>query len=231
MKKFLLLSALALGMATAQADDFSNYFKVSMDGKEIENGSTVYVSGDYLDFDTAHEFGVYYAGHIHVTNVQPEFRPVYAELAYVNPTKSVMSSNPDFWGTMQLCFQGGHDNPGSCLGGNDYYAGFGTFNVPGSDKDTFVWLVDLNAADGEAEVTSRFTMVACNGDATKDYEEIDGADFSINVVFSMKDNFVEGIMADDTKAEYYTLQGVRVANPDKGIYIVKQGSKVTKRVF
>lgn len=40
---------------------------------------------------------------------------------------------------------------------------------------------------------------------------------------------VEGIAVDENApVEYYNLQGVRVANPDKGIYIVKQGNKVTK---
>lgn len=44
---------------------------------------------------------------------------------------------------------------------------------------------------------------------------------------------INDIVADDTvsdgPAEYYNLQGVRVVNPDGGIYIVRQGSKVTKR--
>lgn len=43
---------------------------------------------------------------------------------------------------------------------------------------------------------------------------------------------VEGI-ADDANApvEYYNLQGVRVANPSEGIFIVKKGSKATKQIF
>ena len=31
--------------------------------------------------------------------------------------------------------------------------------------------------------------------------------------------------------EFFNLQGVRVANPEKGIYIVKQGNKVSKKIF
>ncbi len=43
---------------------------------------------------------------------------------------------------------------------------------------------------------------------------------------------VAGIEADDNApVEYYNLQGVRVATPEKGIYIVKQGNKVEKRVI
>lgn len=31
--------------------------------------------------------------------------------------------------------------------------------------------------------------------------------------------------------EYYNLQGIRVANPENGLYIVKQGNKVSKRII
>ncbi len=44
---------------------------------------------------------------------------------------------------------------------------------------------------------------------------------------------VEEIEAVDENApvEYYNLQGIRVANPENGIYIVKQGKKVSKHIF
>ncbi|MCD8387996.1 MAG: hypothetical protein LUD17_14110 [Bacteroidales bacterium] len=40
-------------------------------------------------------------------------------------------------------------------------------------------------------------------------------------------------IANDAEAtpEYYTIQGIRVAQPTQGVYIVKQGSKVTKQVI
>ncbi|MBQ9073328.1 MAG: hypothetical protein IJY30_02540 [Muribaculaceae bacterium] len=43
---------------------------------------------------------------------------------------------------------------------------------------------------------------------------------------------VEGIIADEVNApaEYYNLQGVKVANPENGLYIVKRGNKATKEV-
>ena len=37
--------------------------------------------------------------------------------------------------------------------------------------------------------------------------------------------------ADDSTVEYFNLQGIKVVNPEKGIYIVKQGNKATKMVF
>ncbi|MDE6383161.1 MAG: hypothetical protein K2K79_02275 [Paramuribaculum sp.] len=39
---------------------------------------------------------------------------------------------------------------------------------------------------------------------------------------------IAGDSSCDTPAEYYNLQGIRVSNPGHGIYIVRQGSKVTK---
>lgn len=36
---------------------------------------------------------------------------------------------------------------------------------------------------------------------------------------------------ENAPVEYYNLQGLRVANPEKGIYIVRQGNKVSKRVI
>ncbi|MBQ7941916.1 MAG: hypothetical protein IJ328_05865 [Muribaculaceae bacterium] len=43
---------------------------------------------------------------------------------------------------------------------------------------------------------------------------------------------IDGINADaNAPVEYYNLQGVKVENPEKGIFIKKQGSKTTKVVF
>ena len=40
---------------------------------------------------------------------------------------------------------------------------------------------------------------------------------------------IDVIDADvDTPAEYYNLQGIRVANPGPGLYIVRQGGKTSK---
>ena len=43
---------------------------------------------------------------------------------------------------------------------------------------------------------------------------------------------VDGIQADDNAtAVYYNLQGVKVANPENGLYIVKRGNKVAKELI
>ncbi len=55
------------------------------------------------------------------------------------------------------------------------------------------------------------------------------ADFKLELV---EESSVEGIEAVGSEApEYYNLQGVRVVNPSEGIYIVREGNKVTKKVI
>lgn len=42
---------------------------------------------------------------------------------------------------------------------------------------------------------------------------------------------IEEIAADNAAVEYYNLQGVKVANPENGIFVKKQGAKATKVVL
>ena len=42
---------------------------------------------------------------------------------------------------------------------------------------------------------------------------------------------IDDILADGDEVEYYNLQGVRVMNPEKGIYIKRQGGKTSKVVL
>lgn len=56
------------------------------------------------------------------------------------------------------------------------------------------------------------------------------ADFKLEVLTGTE--AVEGIEATENAApEYYNLQGVRVANPTEGIYVVREGNKVSKKVI
>ena len=42
---------------------------------------------------------------------------------------------------------------------------------------------------------------------------------------------IEEVAADNAAVEYYNLQGVKVANPENGIFVKKQGAKATKVVL
>ena len=53
----------------------------------------------------------------------------------------------------------------------------------------------------------------------------------VNVKFSSEESGVDNIAADNAPAEYFNLQGVRVANPEAGQLVIKrQGSTVTKMI-
>ena len=59
-------------------------------------------------------------------------------------------------------------------------------------------------------------------DTWMDFWNITGGDFS----------GIDETLVDDTEeAEYYNLQGVKVVNPSSGLYIKKQGNKVTKVIL
>lgn len=67
-------------------------------------------------------------------------------------------------------------------------------------------------------------------------EESPGCNYTVEMV-TVDDIFtpsagVESLIDDaNAPVEYYNLQGVKVANPEKGIYIKKQGSKSTKVIL
>ena len=44
---------------------------------------------------------------------------------------------------------------------------------------------------------------------------------------------VQGVAVDDANApvEYFNLQGVRVANPENGLYIRRQGNKKSRKII
>ena len=86
-----------------------------------------------------------------------------------------------------------------------------------------------------SEATGTWTRGAANALAAEDREsitfDVTGTSRlnSINVYTSGVPTGVEDVTVDENApVEYYNLQGVRVANPENGIYIRRQGSKVSK---
>ena len=76
-------------------------------------------------------------------------------------------------------------------------------------------------ADSEAGVSQVVITVTTKGNDKR-------ADFSTVKVNTIQSG-IEGVVADDNApVEYFNLQGVRVANPENGLYIRRQGNKVSK---
>ncbi|MDE5848755.1 MAG: hypothetical protein K2H38_01265 [Muribaculaceae bacterium] len=57
------------------------------------------------------------------------------------------------------------------------------------------------------------------------------ADFKLEMFDENTPDAVEAINAANGVVEYYNLQGVRVAQPENGIFIVREGNKVSKKVI
>lgn len=107
------------------------------------------------------------------------------------------------------------------------------------------WNLDINGHQMVETLTSDvetataynipFETVALADESAANTLTIKSTDAPVDV-YSLKINYeptstgVNDIIADDANApvEYFNLQGVRVMNPTKGIYIRKYGSKVTK---
>lgn len=102
--------------------------------------------------------------------------------------------------------------------------GYSSGDFAGSAK-SYVY----NGTDLTAAAVPAASSVATNGENIV-YQTVsaDGVKISADIDAAG----VEGIVADSTDApvEYYNLQGIRVANPESGVVIRRQGNKVQKVV-
>ena len=100
----------------------------------------------------------------------------------------------------------------------------------------------FGAATAEQAVTFNEAINLTKGnDASKNFKFTEKAE-NVKLVFKYvadgtstltvtKTSGIDGIESGiDGVAEYYNMQGVRVMNPEEGIYIVRRGNKVTKEI-
>ena len=52
--------------------------------------------------------------------------------------------------------------------------------------------------------------------------------YDMNVYYTSSSSIVESVAIENAPVEYFNLQGVRVANPENGLYIRRQGNTVSK---
>lgn len=77
-----------------------------------------------------------------------------------------------------------------------------------------------------AGLTGAVSIIATDGENVSDE--------SAKVSFQLKnrdDSGMESILTDETEAEYFTLEGLKVSNPVKGVYICRRGTKISKVIF
>lgn len=150
------------------------------------------------------------------------------------PTKEQLAEGNDVvgdnnytqWGDASIC-----TTAGSCFGPKGDNLGKGDTTIPGMTANTG-FLYHLMSAP--ADLVSEYkTTIAPTDDPTDVFEctivyaptKEAGEEFLANAGVS---SIVAG---EDAAPVYYNLNGMKVANPSNGLYIVKRGSKVTKEVI
>jgi hypothetical protein len=245
MKKLLLLSALALGAFAANAASPGDYYKVMVDGKELSNGDTVYIThySDQTDVQ-GYNMGYSYETVIVYPNTSGTTLNLYATMGCTDrPTLEDFQKNQ--WVYVDGTYYTVNGNPNACFATALGVAGSCVINAPGGENvndiaagnDSFNWQFHCPTIAPTSVVKYTFTTAACTEkDAST---KIAGTEFVVNLVFgpSMEaiNNAglsVEGVeMDEDVAPVYFNLNGTQVQNPSKGIYVVKRGSKVTKEVI
>lgn len=218
MKKLFLLTAVVASAFTINAQDFSEYFKVSVEGKTLENGATAV-------FTEADEFGTIDAK-IRVENITDQPRKVYGMLR-IDKTPS-LAQYTDYsagWGTISFCYEFA-DGSGNCLMGDDNnqrILGKGTIEVPANDY--FIWDIHNYSKTNAEQGIYKLEMTPFEGE-----EELP-VFFDAYVAYGASAGVSAVEFDENLPIQYFDLAGRQVVNPENGIYILKQGSKVEKRII
>lgn len=230
MKKFLLTIAILGSALCANAEDnlreFSDCFTVTYNGQELKDGDEV-VCTNYEDTSDLYGPGtLMYNCKLKVEN--EDLLPTYmhAVLSYGTPSYKEWNAAPYEWGDATIC-----SIPGSCYDSPDLklYRGVGTPLIPAAGTGEFYWDLHLNAVMSGLESRYPLTLNAYSGDdaaATPISKSI-----KIYINYRMTpDSGVDEIEAAEGEGVWYDLQGRRVDNPSKGLYIYKTAGKAVKRI-
>ena len=211
MKKFYMnkiksVVALTLVMLTNVA--FAQSLNVTSNGKPVNNGDVIEVAYDYEDWSMpeANYYQYHYAWY-------PEIEVSSAE----GDTLSVTVKSEEDTDGFQICW------PSMCIQvkPNEIVKVSGEI---GSDP------VNLQIHREINYYTEDYGEVASGVLAVKLASEVGNVDFTIKCMQSS--NGVKDISTSESKAEYFTIQGIRVAEPQKGqLVIERKGGKVAKRIF
>lgn len=242
MKKQLLsLALISLGLS-ASAQSVTDLFTFTYEGKTIANGETIIVN--------EHEAGetagtLTYACNIVCAN--SEIEPVRLDnaLYYVTPANATeLFDNEQKWGAPQFCYSGGavvklpdnpliESSPANCLGGEtESIVAQGVFFVPAEGKGNVTYELHLFSAADDA--ISEYRLEIQPTQWNEDEEEYDYITerMVINIRYVPKAmSGVEEIQAAEGATEYFDLQGRKITNPGAGLYIIKNGEKVSKQII
>lgn len=202
MKKFLLLSVLALGAVTLNAQDI----KVTVSGEEVVSGGTVI---SYRNDPVLLQFGT--------LKLDPEVIATVSETADLKIT--VYNTTKELNTQVQFCW------PSQCISIEPGTAGVQEGVAEANNENNLTIDATVFPFDPEEKYTvSCVVEIVANGD------EANAFVFNLDMAYD-NESGVEGILDEEVDPVYYNLNGCKVENPYKGIYIKKQGNKVTKVIL
>lgn len=122
----------------------------------------------------------------------------------------------------------------------DNYAYFTFITAAGADWDIVNASPRVGAPEHDcpitADQTTSFMMLTENMASANSWKveagnynvEVDFDNITVRLLPSSQVGVTEAVVDFNAPAEYYNLQGIRVANPDNGLYIVRQNGKTVK---
>lgn len=232
MKKFLLCAAAVLSCAAIQAQ---NSFQIFYRQGE-ETGFTRINNGDVIEINQLETVDEEYEYHLtcyfqatNLTSSQITINDFYftedtdvTTMEDPHPSFCYMSYDPTAPGGFTgSCLSNWTDHaavkvaPGASVQGNNFHLALVFAN---SNPNLTVDLKDPKYAGAWGA-----TLHAKCGSET----------LEASLVYYLPDDGVEGVGADNNNApvEYFNLQGVKVANPQGGLYIKRQGHKTSKVIL
>lgn len=214
MKKLLLSMALVATASACFADDYEFYIGTEVENGEVSNFTLVQEGATFTAHREVEEFGAACQ-----VNCDVYLKAVNNTAADTQLKISVtpVSDNSVGTTTPQICI-----TP-TCLPGNLEITVAANATAGGFSSDHFgfsEFAFSKEMADA-IKFDSVYTMDITFGNITR----------KVTVNFSNETASVGSINLGSAQAEYFNLQGLPVANPEKGqIYIVRQGGKVSKAI-
>lgn len=246
MKKYLLFSALAVSALAANAVG-TDYFYCTYNGQKIENGATVVCSSyhevsfeDWEYSDGALINAISFDIDLKMVNPTEEDQYCLGGMYYSNPTAANFAAQVAPYTSPAFC------SAENCFAPNTYENNCGyTRGIKVEPGDKAEWLIHLNNCPTDfAGATFEVKLEACervddpkgsidDHDGTSPYDcwPLDDGAYNFFIKFSKDGNSVADLDGEASAAEYFNLQGMRVAEPENGLYIVRRGSKVTKELI
>lgn len=217
MKKSLLLAAMALttlGLSAQNLEEGSQLFSAEFNGETIENGAHIYSTA----FEDYGSFGQY-AADVKMINKAGEEMDITATMEAVSPDYATISGDFSKYGMPQLCIAGQ-----SCFGGQGEYFALAT-DVKLTPAG-FEWQIHQTMCQKDGGATFRIRVYkVVEDDITTDPQ------FYFDVTFG-ENTAVDAVEIDGNQpVEYFDLQGRKVLNPAKGLYILRQGDKTVKKII